>query len=195
MNLDFNKGGGLLPVIVQDTTTCKVLMLGYMNQEAYQKTTEEGRVTFYSRTKKRLWTKGETSGSLLIVNSIQEDCDRDTLLIMATPKGPTCHTGSTTCFGDETSKGFIYELEQTICERIDRNETDSYTNQLFQKGINKIAQKVGEEAIELVIEAKDNNEELFINEAADLLFHFLVLLKAKNLSFKQVESCLKNRSR
>ncbi|WP_299109590.1 bifunctional phosphoribosyl-AMP cyclohydrolase/phosphoribosyl-ATP diphosphatase HisIE [uncultured Tenacibaculum sp.] len=201
MNIDFNKGNeliplvnGLVPVIVQDNTTLQVLMLGYMNEEAFIKTQKEGKVTFYSRSKNRLWTKGETSGNYLFVKDILLDCDNDTLLIKADPVGPTCHKGFTSCFAEETSKGFVYSLESTIHNRIDNNIEDSYTNKLFKRGINKVAQKVGEEAVELVIEAKDDNEELFKNEAADLLYHYLILLKAKGYTFSDIEEVLKNRS-
>lgn len=195
MKIDFSKTtDGLVPVIVQEYNTLKVLMLGYMNQAAYEKTQKENRVTFFSRSKNRLWTKGETSGNYLNVKNIQLDCDNDTLLIQAAPNGPTCHTGATTCFKDETPKGFIYTLQSTIASRIDNNERDSYTNQLYQKGINKVAQKVGEEAVELVIEAKDNNLDLFKNEAADLLYHYLILLKTKGLKLEDIEKVLKERS-
>lgn len=193
MNINFDKGNGLVPVIIQHTQTLQVLMLGYMNEEAYQKTQDEGKVTFFSRSKNRLWTKGETSGNFLWVDDIREDCDNDTMLIKANPLGPTCHTGSTSCFKEETPKGFLYELEKVIHQRIEDQQKDSYTYKLFQKGINKVAQKVGEEAVELIIEAKDNNEELFKNEAADLLYHFLVLLKSKHLKFEDIEAVLKNR--
>jgi phosphoribosyl-ATP pyrophosphohydrolase/phosphoribosyl-AMP cyclohydrolase len=195
MYIDFNKTSGLVPVIVQDSLSQKVLMLGYMNQEAFNKTREEGRVTFFSRSKNRLWTKGETSGNYLTVKEVLVDCDNDSILIKALPDGPTCHTGSTSCFGDETSKGFLYQLQQTITSRIESEDEKSYTNKLFRKGINKIAQKVGEEAVELVIEAKDNNLDLFKNEAADLLYHFLILLKAKDVSLEEVEEVLKFRSK
>lgn len=195
MEIDFNKGNGLVPVIIQHATTLQVLMLGYMNAEAFQKTKETRLVTFYSRNKQRLWTKGEVSGNTLQVKDIQLDCDNDTLLIMAMPTGPTCHTGSTSCFKEETSKGFLYELQSTISERIDQKTKGSYTFQLFQKGINKVAQKVGEEAIELVIEAKDTNDELFENEAADLLYHYLILLKTKGYTFEEIEDVLKKRSK
>lgn len=194
MNIDFNKGDGLVPVIIQNAKTLQVLMLGYMNEEAYQQTKETGLVTFYSRSKERIWVKGESSGNSLELVDIKLDCDNDTLLILANPKGPTCHTGATSCFKDETDKGFIYELEQTINDRIDSNDPKSYTNELYRKGINKVAQKVGEEAIELVIESKDSNDDLFKNEAADLLYHYLILLKAKNFSFMDIESVLKSRS-
>ena len=195
MKIDFSKTtDGLVPVIVQEYNTLKVLMLGYMNQAAYEKTQKENRVTFFSRSKNRLWTKGETSGNYLNVKNIQLDCDNDTLLIQAAPNGPTCHTGATTCFKDEKPKGFVYTLQSTIASRIDNNERDSYTNQLYQKGINKVAQKVGEEAVELVIEAKDNNLDLFKNEAADLLYHYLILLKTKGLKLEDIEKVLKERS-
>lgn len=193
MNIDFNKEDGLVPVIIQNNYTLQVLMLGYMNKEAFEKTEAEGKVTYFSRSKNRLWTKGEESGNYLIVNDIQIDCDNDTILIKATPKGPTCHTGSTSCFKEETAKGFIYELEETINQRIDENDENSYTNKLFKKGINKVAQKVGEEAVELVIEAKDNDENLFKNEAADLMYHYLILLKAKGFSFEDIEFVLNER--
>lgn len=191
--IDFDKGNGLVPVIIQDTNTLQVLMLGYMNEQAYQQTQTEKRVTFYSRSKNRLWTKGEESGNFLNVVDIQLDCDSDTLLIKAFPNGPTCHTGSTSCFKEETAKGFLYQLENTIQQRIDENAVGSYTNKLFRRGINKVAQKVGEEAVELVIEAKDDNANLFKNEAADLLYHFLILLKAKGTNLKEIEEVLKGR--
>ena len=194
MNIDFNKGDGLVPVIIQNAQTMQVLMLGYMNKEAFDQTIETKKVTFYSRSKKRLWMKGESSGNILSVIDIKMDCDQDSLLIFANPKGPTCHTGSTSCFKEDTSKGFIYELEKTINDRINSKDSKSYTNELYQKGINKIAQKVGEEAVELVIEAKDSNDELFKNEAADLLYHLLILLKVKDQSFSNIEEVLKSRS-
>ena len=195
MLIDFNKTNGLVPVIIQNYLNQQVLMLGYMNQEAFAKTQAEGKVTFFSRSKNRLWTKGETSGNFLLVKEILVDCDNDTVLIKADPVGPTCHTGSTTCFNEETSKGFLYELQQTISQRIDDNDQNSYTNKLYRKGINKVAQKVGEEAVELVIEAKDDNEELFKNEAADLLYHFLILLKAKDFKLEEIELVLKARAK
>ncbi len=190
----FSKNHSLIPAIIQNTNTLQVLMLGYMNKEAYKKTLQNGKITFYSRSKGRLWTKGETSGNFLWVDEIREDCDKDTLLIKADPAGPTCHTGSTSCFKEETAKGFIYELEKTISERIEKNQEDSYTNKLYQEGINKIAQKVGEEAVELVIAAKDDDKEPFMNEGADLLYHIMVLLKAKGSSFERIEKMLKERS-
>ena len=194
MNIDFNKGDGLVPVIIQNAQTMQVLMLGYMNKEAFDQTIETKKVTFYSRSKQRLWMKGESSGNTLSVIDIKMDCDNDSILIFVNPKGPTCHTGSTSCFKEETAKGFIYELEKTINDRINSKDSKSYTNELYQKGINKIAQKVGEEAVELVIEAKDSNDELFKNEAADLLYHLLILLKVKDQSFSNIEEVLKSRS-
>lgn len=194
MNIDFNKGDGLVPVIIQNAQTMQVLMLGYMNKEAFDQTIETKKVTFYSRSKQRLWMKGESSGNTLSVIDIKMDCDQDSLLIFVNPNGPTCHTGSTSCFKEDTSKGFIYELEKTINDRINSKDSKSYTNELYQKGINKIAQKVGEEAVELVIEAKDSNDELFKNEAADLLYHLLILLKVKDQSFSNIEEVLKSRS-
>lgn len=194
MNIDFNKTNGLVPAIIQDERTLQVLMLGYMNEEAFVKTKQEAKVTFFSRSKNRLWTKGETSGNFLWVTDIKIDCDNDTLLIKVNPQGPVCHTGTSNCFKEETAKGFLYLLEQTIEQRIDNNDEGSYTNELFKKGINKVAQKVGEEAVELIIEAKDNNLELFKNEAADLLYHFLILLKAKKIKLEDIEQILKIRS-
>ncbi|MFY9597748.1 MAG: bifunctional phosphoribosyl-AMP cyclohydrolase/phosphoribosyl-ATP diphosphatase HisIE [Dysgonamonadaceae bacterium] len=194
MNIDFSKSDGLVPAIIQHTLTGQVLMLGFMNKEALEKTTSEGKVTFFSRSKNRLWTKGETSGNYLIVDEILTDCDGDTLLIKAYPQGPTCHTGSTSCFKEESAKGFLYKLEHTIEQRIASNAENSYTNSLFKKGVNKVAQKVGEEAVELIIEAKDNNIDLFKNEAADLLYHFLILLKTKNLKLVDIEEVLQGRS-
>ena len=194
MNINFGKSNGLVPVIVQDAITLQVLMLGYMNEEALQKTTESGRVTFFSRSKNRLWTKGETSGNFLNVKEILPDCDKDTIRIKAQPQGPSCHTGSYSCFGEKDNKGFLYQLQDTINKRIAENDESSYTNQLFKRGINKVAQKVGEEAIELVIEAKDNNDGLFKNEAADLLYHYLILLRAKDFKLEDIEGILSNRS-
>ena len=194
MNINFEKSNGLVPVIVQDVITLQVLMLGYMNEEALQKTTESGRVTFFSRSKNRLWTKGETSGNFLNVKEILPDCDNDTILIKAQPQGPSCHTGSYSCFGEKDNKGFLYQLQDTINKRIAENDESSYTNQLFKRGINKVAQKVGEEAIELVIEAKDNNDGLFKNEAADLLYHYLILLRAKDFKLEDIEEVLRKRS-
>ena len=193
MDINFNKGNGLVPVVIQDNNTLQVLMVGYMNEEAFKKTQEEARVTFFSRSKNRLWTKGETSGNFLIVIEITTDCDNDALLIKVNPTGPVCHTGKKSCFGEETPKGFIYELEQIVNQRIDNNVQESYTNRIFKKGINKIAQKVGEEAVELVIESKDDNPELFKNETADLLYHLLILLKAKGISLTDIEDVLSKR--
>ncbi len=194
--LAFDKQNGLIPAIIQDANTDKVLMLGYMNAEALEKTEQEGVVTFFSRSKSRLWTKGETSGNFLRVQAIMRDCDNDTLLIKARPEGPTCHTGADTCFEEENvprSASFLHELEQIILERKQNPSPDSYTSKLFARGINKIAQKVGEEAVEIVIEAKDSNDELFKGEAADLLFHTLVLFAAKNITLDEVLSVLQER--
>jgi phosphoribosyl-ATP pyrophosphohydrolase/phosphoribosyl-AMP cyclohydrolase len=195
MNPNFTKSiDGLIPVIIQDTITNVVLMLGYMNEEAFEKTQLEKRVTFFSRSKNRLWTKGEESGNFLNVNSVLIDCDNDTLLIKATPAGPTCHTGSDTCFNEKNiSVNFLTELETIIRDRKNNPSDKSYVSSLFTKGINKIAQKVGEEAVEVVIEAKDNNDDLFMGEAADLLFHYLILLQAKNFTLNDIISVLKNR--
>ncbi|MEN6588285.1 MAG: bifunctional phosphoribosyl-AMP cyclohydrolase/phosphoribosyl-ATP diphosphatase HisIE [Proteiniphilum sp.] len=193
MNIDIQKNEGLVPVVIQHASTLQVLMLGYMNEEALEKTRAEGKVTFFSRSKQRLWTKGETSGNFLMVEEIQVDCDKDTLLIKAYPQGPTCHTGSTSCFQEETPKGFLYELEKVIEQRITENPEGSYTAKLFSRGVNKVAQKVGEEAVELVIEAKDDNIDLFKNEAADLLYHYLILLKTKDLKLQDIEAVLKER--
>lgn len=195
MNIDFNKSEGLVPVIIQDDRTLQVLMLGYMNEKAFEKTKSEGIVTFFSRSKNRLWTKGEESGNFLTVKSISVDCDQDAILIKAIPTNVVCHTGNFSCFGEKDSKGFLYELEEKISQRIDEKTEGSYTYSLFQRGINKVAQKVGEEAVEVVIEAKDNNDSLFKNEAADLLYHFLILLKAKNLSLIDIEEILLARNR
>ncbi|MEO6230858.1 MAG: bifunctional phosphoribosyl-AMP cyclohydrolase/phosphoribosyl-ATP diphosphatase HisIE [Ferruginibacter sp.] len=195
MTIDFKKySDGLVPAIIQDASTAKVLMLGFMNEEALAKTQELQQVTFYSRTKKRLWTKGEESGNFLIVKDIKADCDNDTLLIKVVPVGPVCHTGADTCWDEKnTDANFIFKLEEIIADR-KNNPTDvSYTSSLFEKGINKIAQKVGEEAVELVIEAKDNDANLFKNEAADLLFHYLILLQAKGYSLQDITSILEQR--
>jgi len=190
MNVNFDKWNGLVPAVIQDNNTLQVLMVGFMNEEALQKTQAEGKVIFFSRTKNRLWKKGETSGNFLSVVDIKTDCDNDTLLIKVDPAGPVCHTGTDSCFGETGVKGFIYELEQIVNQRIDNNIEDSYTNRLFRKGINKVAQKVGEEAVELLIEAKDDNQALFLNEAADLLYHLLILLKAKGATLTDVEEVL-----
>lgn len=195
MKPDFTKSpDGLIPVIIQDNITNVVLMLGYMNQEAFDKTQQEKRVTFFSRSKNRLWTKGEESGNFLNVDSLLIDCDNDTILIKATPAGPTCHTGADTCFNEKNiSTNFLTELEMIIRDRKNNPTDKSYTASLFAKGINKIAQKVGEEAVEVVIEAKDNNDDLFKGEAADLLFHYLILLQAKNFTLNDIISVLKSR--
>lgn len=185
---------GLVPVIIQDAFTNKVLMLGFMNEEAYNKTLQEGKVTFYSRSKQSLWTKGETSGNYLLKQEILLDCDNDTILIKVLPTGPICHTGNDTCFGESNTEQFLYTLETIIDQRKDIDPKNSYIASLFAKGKNKIAQKVGEEAVEVVIEAVQNeNDEAFLNEAADLFFHFLILLKSKNKSLKDVLSILQKR--
>jgi phosphoribosyl-ATP pyrophosphohydrolase/phosphoribosyl-AMP cyclohydrolase len=198
--MDFKKLNGLIPAIIQDASTDRVLMLGFMNSEALDKTRKEGKVTFFSRTKNRLWTKGEESGNFLHVVEILEDCDQDTLLIKANPAGPVCHTGSDTCFNEKNSVSqdpedlaFIVQLQQLIHTRKAEMPEDSYTTSLFNAGINKIAQKVGEEAVELVIEAKDDNDSLFLNEAADLLYHLLVLLTAKGKDIRNVAAVLEQR--
>ncbi|NCP21214.1 MAG: bifunctional phosphoribosyl-AMP cyclohydrolase/phosphoribosyl-ATP diphosphatase [Flavobacteriales bacterium CG_4_8_14_3_um_filter_35_10] len=195
MTIDFKKNSdGLVPAIIQDANTHKVLMLGYMNAEAYQKTLTLNKVTFFSRTKNRLWTKGEESGNYLNVVSIKNDCDQDTLLIKVNPIGPTCHTGADTCWNEVNEKeSFLSTLEAVIADRKSHPTEKSYTASLFKKGINKMAQKVGEEAVEVVIEAKDNNDDLFLNESADLLFHYLILLQAKGFFLKDVEAVLKAR--
>ncbi len=192
-NLNFDKQNGLLPCIIQDNSTDKVLMLGFMNEEAYQKTISEKRVTFFSRSKQRLWTKGETSGNYLEVKSIASDCDNDTLLIKVKPTGPVCHTGSDTCFNESNTTWGLHQLEEVIASRKENPKEGSYTTSLFQSGINKVAQKVGEEVVELIIEAKDNNRDLFLNEAADLMYHFLVLLAAKDFTLREVEAVLTKR--
>ena len=191
--IDFKKMNGLVPVVIQDNTTLQVLMAGFMNEEALEKTNREGKVTFFSRSKNRLWTKGESSGNFLYVKEITTDCDNDALLIKVDPAGPVCHTGTRSCFNNDTSKGFLYKLEQIVNQRIEENAADSYTNRIFRQGINKTVQKVGEEAVELIIEAKDNNPDLFMNEAADLLYHLLILFKAKGVSLTEIEECLLRR--
>jgi phosphoribosyl-ATP pyrophosphohydrolase/phosphoribosyl-AMP cyclohydrolase len=191
--IDFSKLNGLVPCVVQDAQTLRVLMLGYMNEEAYHKTLKEKRVTFFSRSKNRLWTKGETSGNFLNLVEVKEDCDHDTLLIKVNPVGPVCHTGADTCFNEENKTWNLETLEAIIKDRKARPQAGSYTNKLFDSGINKIAQKVGEEAVELVIEAKDDNAELFLNESADLMYHYLVLLTAKGYSMNQVLEVLQKR--
>jgi phosphoribosyl-ATP pyrophosphohydrolase/phosphoribosyl-AMP cyclohydrolase len=199
MALDFEKNSdSLVPAIIQDVRTSKVLMLGYMNHDALEQTMRSGKVTFFSRTKKRLWTKGEESGNFLMVEDIQEDCDRDTLLIRVTPTGPVCHLGTDTCWGEtnEAAYGFLSDLEEIIRTRQESSSGDeSYVASLFEKGINKIAQKVGEEAIEVVIEAKDADDNRFLNESADLLFHFLILQRARGFGLHQVVEVLEERHR
>ena len=196
MNIDFEKSGdGLVPAIIQDAATSKVLMLGYMNREALALTETSGKVTFFSRSRQTIWTKGETSGNFLFVKNILADCDADTILIKAEPVGATCHTGADTCFDEiNKSENFLLELEKTIENRKENPSEGSYTSQLFKAGINKMAQKVGEEAVELIIEAKDDNEKLFKGEAADLLYHFIVLVQAKNLQLKDIFETLKSRT-
>lgn len=199
MIIDFNKNpDGLVPAIIQDANTKNVLMLGYMNQDAVDKTQQTQQVTFFSRTKNRLWTKGEESGNFLNLVDIKLDCDNDTLLIFVNPSGPTCHKGSDTCWNDTNNEsyGFISKLEDVITNRIeDAEASKSYVATLFKEGINKIAQKVGEEAVEVIIEAKDTNDELFLNESADLLFHYLLLLQAKGFKMKDVVTVLKGREK
>ncbi|SKB88680.1 bifunctional phosphoribosyl-AMP cyclohydrolase/phosphoribosyl-ATP diphosphatase HisIE [Daejeonella lutea] len=186
MKIDFDKSNGLVPVIIQDEKTLEVLMLGYMNEAAYQKTSSENKVTFFSRTKNRLWTKGEESGNFLHVISIKEDCDNDTLLIKVKPEGPTCHTGSRSCFNTEYNQNFIFELENIIHDRYTNPVEGSYINKLRGKGINKIAQKVGEEGVETVIAALNETEHDFVNEVSDLVFHLFVLMKEKNVNLDTI---------
>ncbi len=195
MTIDFTKyADGLVPAIIQDAATNKVLMLGFMNEAAVEKTKELQKVTFFSRSKNRLWTKGEESGNFLLLQEIAADCDNDTLLIKVNPVGPVCHTGADTCWGEKNNlTNFLQELENIIADRKNNPSDKSYTSSLFAKGINKIAQKVGEEAVEIVIEAKDNNDELFLNEGADLLFHYLILLQAKGFKLQDVIEILKQR--
>ncbi|KRB53619.1 bifunctional phosphoribosyl-AMP cyclohydrolase/phosphoribosyl-ATP diphosphatase HisIE [Flavobacterium sp. Root186] len=198
MNVDIKSAHGLIPAIIQDSETKNVLMLGYMNEESLQKTIETQKVTFFSRSKQRLWTKGEESGNFLNLVSIKNDCDGDTLLIQAKPVGPTCHTGADTCWQEENKEnyGFISQLENTIKIRRENADSEkSYVASLFEKGINKIAQKVGEEAVEVVIEAKDDNDDLFLSESADLLFHYLILLQAKGFQLNDVVNVLKKRQK
>ncbi len=196
VDIDFSKGDGLCPAIIQDPQSRKVLMLGYMNQEALDLTVSSGKVTFYSRSKQRLWTKGESSGNFLLYAEHRIDCDKDALLVYASPVGPTCHTGDDTCWNEDNqapASAFLDHLEGIISDRKNDPSEDSYTSSLFKKGVNKIAQKVGEEAVELVIEAKDDNDDLFLGEAADLMFHYLVLLQQKNLKLEDVIDVLKER--
>lgn len=195
MTIDFSKyADGLVPAIIQDGNTGKVLMLGFMNEAAVAKTQELQKVTFFSRSKNRLWTKGEESGNYLLLKNITADCDKDTLLVKVIPQGPTCHTGADTCWNEvNQSDNFLLQLEQIIIDRKNNPSEKSYTSSLFEKGINKIAQKVGEEAVELVIEAKDDNKELFLGEAADLLFHYMILLQAKGFSLNDIIGVLQER--
>lgn len=199
MEIDFRKGNGLVPAIVQDAITGKVLMLGYMNEDAYRITKEKGLVTFFSRSRNVLWTKGETSGNYLKLRDMLIDCDKDTILVKAIPSGPVCHTGADTCFGennrpqDAEGDSFLFYLQGVIEDRKAHPQEGSYTNKLFSRGINRIAQKVGEEATELIIEAKDDNKELFLGEAADLMYHYLVLLVQKGYSLSEVIDVLKSR--
>ena len=197
MNIDFEKGDGLVPTIIQDATTRTVLMLGYMNAEAVQQTRTTGKVTFFSRSKNRLWVKGEESGNFLHLVDMQVDCDNDTLLVLAHPEGPTCHKGTDTCWNADNRAhfGFLSTLQSTIADRHANPDPKSYTSQLFAKGMNKVAQKVGEEAVELVIEAKDDNRELFLNEAADLMYHYLILLRAKGFGLEDVVQVLEGRQK
>lgn len=196
MEINFDKSNGLVPATIQDNKTNKVLMLGYMNREALEKSLKDGIVTFYSRSEKRLWTKGETSGNYLNIVSIKADCDQDALLVKVNPLGPVCHTGKDTCWGEENLENqphFLLELEKVIKDRKANPKEGSYTNSLFRKGLKKIAQKLGEEAVELIIETSDNKDELFLEEAADLMYHYLVLLTAKGFCLDDVAKVLKNR--
>jgi len=199
MKINFNKNSdGLVPAVVQDAKTLKVLMLGYMNADAIEQTKSSGKVTFFSRSKNRLWTKGEESGNFLELVSLSKDCDQDALLIKVNPAGPTCHKGTDTCWNESNTQtyGFLTELEKTITERrVAAQEDQSYVASLFKKGINKIAQKVGEEAVETVIEALDSNDDLFVSETADLLFHYLILLQAKGYTLDDVVVALENRKK
>ena len=194
MTIDFNKSGGLVPVVIQDEKTLEVLMLGYMNEEAYQKTSSEGKVTFFSRSKNRLWTKGEESENFLHVVDIKEDCDQDALLIKVNPEGPTCHNGTRSCFDTHYNQNFIFELEKIIDHRYNHPLEGSYVNKLRAKGINKIAQKVGEEGVETVIAALNETEHDFINETSDLIFHLLVLMREKNISLSSIAKNLEERN-
>lgn len=195
MNPDFNKfQDGLIPAIVQDVKTKSVLMLGYMNEDAYQKTLEDRKVCFYSRSKQRLWVKGETSGNFLQLKEIKLDCDQDAFLVLVAPKGPVCHKGTDTCWAEKNEHAhFIHTLDEIIEERVANEDPKSYTVSLIKKGINKVAQKVGEEGVEVVIEATNGTEDRLIEESADLMYHLLVLLRAKNVSFERISDCLKNR--
>jgi phosphoribosyl-AMP cyclohydrolase / phosphoribosyl-ATP pyrophosphohydrolase len=194
MKIDFEKSGGLVPAVIQDANTLKVLMLGYMNQEAFDQTMSTGKVTFFSRSKNRLWIKGEESGNFLELKSMALDCDNDSLLIKAIPIGPVCHTGADTCWGEKNhADDFLTYLEGIIELRKHSTDDTSYVKSLFERGLNKIAQKLGEEAVEMIIEAKDDNHELFVNEAADLLFHYLILLNRKGFSLQDIKEVLRKR--
>lgn len=195
--IDFDKGSGLVPAIIQDASTRTVLMLGYMNAEAVEQTRATGKVTFFSRSKGRLWVKGEESGNFLHLVDMQQDCDNDTLLVLVHPEGPTCHKGTDTCWSGKNGPhfGFLSELQRVIADRKNNPDPKSYTSQLFAKGINKVAQKVGEEAVELVIEAKDSNDGLFLNEAADLMYHYIILLQAKGFALEDVVKVLEGRQK
>jgi phosphoribosyl-ATP pyrophosphohydrolase/phosphoribosyl-AMP cyclohydrolase len=195
MNIDFEKSNGLVPVVIQDVQTLEVLMLGYMNEEAWTKTQEEGKVTFFSRTKNRLWTKGETSGNFLHVKETHVDCDNDTILIKVSAEGPTCHTGARSCFSTNYNQNFIFELENIIADRYANPSEASYVNKLRQRGLNKIAQKVGEEGVETVIAALNETDFDFVNESSDLVFHLLVLLKEKGKSLKDIAINLESRNK
>ncbi|HPC99413.1 MAG TPA: bifunctional phosphoribosyl-AMP cyclohydrolase/phosphoribosyl-ATP diphosphatase HisIE [Bacteroidales bacterium] len=191
--IDFSKGSGLVPAIIQDSTTLQVLMVGFMNEETFNRTINEGKVTFFSRSRKKQWTKGETSGNFLYAEEILTDCDDDAILIKVKPAGPVCHKGTTSCFGDAQPKGFIYRLEEIINKRIYENTENSYTNKLYREGIGRVAQKTGEEAVELVIEALKDDSEAFKNEAADLIYHLLLLLRTKGCKLEEIEEILMNR--
>ncbi len=194
MKIDFKKANGLVPSVIQDAKTRKVLMLAYMNEEAFNKTITSGLVTFYSRSRKKLWTKGETSGNFLKLVDIKVDCDQDSLLVLANPTGPVCHTGSDTCWDEKNHSNFLDDLESIIAQRKEMLPENSYISSLFKKGLNKIAQKVGEEAVEVIIEAKDHDDDRFLNESADLLFHYLILLQAKGFKLDDVVSVLEKRN-
>jgi phosphoribosyl-ATP pyrophosphohydrolase/phosphoribosyl-AMP cyclohydrolase len=195
MNIDFEKSNGLVPVVIQDVQTLEVLMLGYMNEEAWTKTRNEGKVTFFSRTKNRLWTKGETSGNFLHVKETHVDCDNDTILIKVSAEGPTCHTGARSCFSTNYNQNFLFELENIIADRYANPSEASYVNKLRQRGLNKIAQKVGEEGVETVIAALNETDVDFVNESSDLVFHLLVLLKEKGKSLKDIAINLESRNK
>ena len=193
--MDFDKSDGLIPAVVQDYLSGEVLMLAYVNAEAFRETVQSGNATFFSRSKNRLWTKGEQSGHFLRVQEMVLDCDKDTLLMRVNPNGPACHKGTRTCFGDGSNKGFVYRLQDTIARREAEPSAGSYTSRLLEQGVNKVAQKVGEEAVELVIEAMDDNDEQFLNEAADLLYHYLILLRQRQFNLEDVEGVLRRRAK